>query len=140
MCAVLRELQNYNACPECNGMIVETFERGERACAQCGLIVGEHELDLQHPGKRVYTKADKEKKQNYCAPLTKLSPDIGLCTVIDRRSIKNPDLLRAAKIDSQLSWKDRNFLIAITELKRISYNLNIPSHIKKSALAIYKGI
>lgn len=138
MCAVLRQYQVHDSCPECDGDIIASEERGERVCPLCGLIVDEKEIDASHPDKRAFSYSDKQDKLTNCSPISPLAPDIGLCTVIDKHAIHNPDLKRAAKIDSQLSWKNRNFLIAITELKRISYNMNIPKHIKKTALGYYK--
>lgn len=37
-----------------------------------------------------------------------------------------------------MTWDKRNMLIATTELKRIASNLNLPDHIKKSAIHYYK--
>jgi transcription initiation factor TFIIB len=67
-------------------------------------------------------------------------PDIGLSTIIDRTKIKNPDLRRAAKWNTHLSWEKRNMLIAITELKRIGGNLNFPERVKKAAVRLYKEV
>ena len=57
---------------------------------------------------------------------------------IDKKSIKNPDLKRAAKWNTRISWEKRNFLIATTELKRICSNLNLPDYIKEEAMHLYK--
>jgi len=45
---------------------------------------------------------------------------------------------RAVKINNYLPWKKQNLLIAMTELKRISHNLNLPDYIKKDAFKTYK--
>ena len=63
---------------------------------------------------------------------------MGLSTIIDKNNINNPDLKRAAKWNSRMSWDKRNMLIATTELKRIASNLNLPDHIKKAAIRLYK--
>ncbi|MGV9203783.1 MAG: transcription initiation factor IIB, partial [Promethearchaeia archaeon] len=60
--------------------------------------------------------------------------------VIDRSKIKNPDLRRAAKWNTHMSWENRNMLIAITELKRIGSNLNFPTRVKKAAVRLYKKV
>ncbi|MHA1150855.1 MAG: transcription initiation factor IIB [Promethearchaeota archaeon] len=139
MCTLLRKQSIwFEVCPECEGHITQSIERGERVCRYCGLIVNEREIDIAHPDKRAFTYKDRKEKINYCPPISAFSPDIGLSTLIDRTQICNSDFLRAAKIDSQLNWKDRNMLIALTELKRISYNLNIVSHIKELAFDLYK--
>ena len=132
---------NYNefiSCPECNGNIISTHERGEIACSQCGLIVKEKLLDLSHSGIRAFSKTDKNKKSRTGDPITILTPDITLCTIIEKNKIKDPDLRRAASRDSHLTWEARNMLIATTELKRIGHNLNLPEYVKKAAMKLYK--
>ncbi len=128
----------YTVCPECCGHVVLAEERGERACCQCGLIVVEREIDTKHSGKRSFTQKEKSEKVHSGLPINYLVPDIKLCTYINKFNIKNPELQRAVKIDGQISWKSRNMLIAITELKRIGHNLNVSEHLKEEALKMYK--
>jgi transcription initiation factor TFIIB len=129
-----------NFCPECGGMIQSFEERGEVVCLACGLIIFERGLDLSHSGIRAYTKQEKEKKERTGCPISILMPDIGLSTIIERKKIKNPDLKRAAKWNTHMSWEKRNMLIAITELKRIGSNLNFPERVKKAAVRLYKEV
>ncbi|TXT60194.1 MAG: Transcription initiation factor IIB [Promethearchaeota archaeon] len=129
-----------NFCPECAGSTVVENERGEIVCRECGLIVQERLLDLSHSGIRAYTKGEKERKGRTGGPITILVPDIGLSTIIDQSEIRNQDLRRAAKWNTHLSWKNRNMLIAITELKRISTNLGFPERVKKAAVKLYKQV
>jgi transcription initiation factor TFIIB len=127
-------------CPECGGKSIEIPVRGETICKQCGLVITERGLDLNHSGIRAYTKQEKDRKERTGCPMSILMPDIGLSTVIDRKRIKNPDLRRAAKWNTHLSWEKRNMLIAITELKRIGTNLNFPERVKKAAVKLYKEV
>jgi len=129
-----------NCCPECGGMIQNFEERGETVCRQCGLIIFERGLDLSHSGIRAYTKQEKDKKERTGCPISILMPDIGLSTIIERKKIKNPDLRRAAKWNTHMTWEKRNMLIAITELKRIGSNLNFPDRVKKAAVRLYKEV
>lgn len=129
-----------NLCPECGGNIISIDASGDTVCKKCGLVVGEHSLDIGHSGIRAYTKREKDKKERTGCPISVLMPDIGLSTVIDRSKIKNPDLRRAAKWNTHLSWENRNMLIAITELKRIGSNLNFPERVKKAAVKLYKKV
>ena len=129
-----------NFCPECGGLTQVFYERGETVCKSCGLIVGERGLDISHSGIRAYTKQEKDKKERTGCPISILMPDIGLSTVIDRTKIKNPDLRRAAKWNTHMTWEKRNMLIAITELKRIGSNLNFPDRVKKAAVRLYKEV
>ncbi|MBY8983450.1 MAG: transcription initiation factor IIB family protein [Candidatus Lokiarchaeota archaeon] len=127
-------------CPECGGSTISIHQRGETVCQQCGLVVGEKEVDISHSGIRAYSKSEKDKKERTGCPISILMPDIGLSTIIDRKMIKNPDLRRAAKWNTHLSWEKRNMLIAITELKRIGGNLNFPERVKKAAVRLYKEV
>ncbi|TFF85110.1 MAG: transcription initiation factor IIB family protein [Promethearchaeota archaeon] len=129
-----------NLCPECGGNTITIDESGDTVCKQCGLVVGERSLDRGHSGIRAYTKREKDKKERTGCPISILMPDIGLSTIIDRSKIKNPDLRRAAKWNTHLSWEKRNMLIAITELKRIGSNLNFPERVKKASVKLYKKV
>ena len=131
---------NSSFCPECGGGTISIHQRGETVCQQCGLVVNEKEVDIFHSGIRAYSKQEKDKKERTGCPISILMPDIGLSTIIDRTKIKNPDLRRAAKWNTHLSWEKRNMLIAITELKRIGGNLNFPDRVKKAAVRLYKEV
>lgn len=126
-----------NYCLECGGKIISIQEKGEIVCEQCGLVISERALDMSHSGKRAFTKQEKEKRERTGSPISILLPDLGLSTIIPKENIKNPDLKRAAKWNSRMSWDKRNMLIATTELKRIGSNLNLPNHIKKAAIRLY---
>ncbi len=127
----------WSLCPECRGKTIIIQEKGEIVCSQCGLVISERFLDTTHSGKRAFTKQEKEQRERTGSPISILLPDMGLSTVIDKASIKSPDLKRAAKWNSRLTWDKRNMLIATTELKRISSNLNLPDHVKKAAIRLY---
>ncbi|MHA1642693.1 MAG: transcription initiation factor IIB [Promethearchaeota archaeon] len=129
-----------STCPECGGPTIIIQERGETVCKHCGLVIDERGLDISHSGIRAYSKQEKDKKERTGSPMSILMPDIGLSTVIDRTKIKNPDLRRAAKWNTHLSWEKRNMLMAITELKRIGSNLNFPERVKKAAVKLYKEV
>jgi len=134
------EKSSSTSCPECGGMIQDVQEKGDTVCKQCGLVINERGLDLSHSGIRAYTKQEKDKKERTGCPISILMPDIGLSTIIDRSKIKNPDLRRAAKWNTHMTWEKRNMLIAITELKRIGSNLNFPERVKKGAVRLYKEV
>jgi len=137
---VVEVIPQSNFCPECGGGTISIQQRGETVCKQCGLVVNEKEVDIYHSGIRAYSKQEKDKKERTGCPISILMPDIGLSTIIDRTKIKNPDLRRAAKWNTHLTWEKRNMLIAITELKRIGGNLNFPDRVKKAAVRLYKEV
>ncbi len=126
-----------NFCPECGGSIVLIEEKGETVCRQCGLIINERLVDHSRSGKRAYTNQEKNSREQTGAPISILLPDMGLSTVIDKQKIINPDLKRAAKWNTRITWQKRNLLIASTELKRISSNLNLPNHVKEEGMRLY---
>ena len=95
-------------------------------------------VDYSHSGKRAFTTQEKNNRERIGSPISILLPSMGLTTVIDKKNIINPDLKRAAKWNSRMTWQNRNLLIASTELKRISSNLNLPDHIKKEAMRLYR--
>ena len=132
------DLSNFsNSCPECEGKVISFHERGEIVCGQCGLVISERIVDIAHSGKRAFTKQEKESRERTGSPISILLPDMGLSTIIDKTSIQSPDLKRAAKWNSRMTWDKRNMLIATTELKRIGSNLNLPNHVKKTAIRLY---
>ena len=127
-----------NVCPECGGSIIPLIETGDVVCNQCGLVINEKSVDFTHNGRRAYTSQEKNKREQTGAPISILLPDMGLSTVIDRNKINNPDLKRAAKWNTRITWQKRNLLIASTELKRISTNLNLPIYIREDAMRLYR--
>ena len=126
-----------NLCPECEGNTISIQEKGEIVCQQCGLVISERIVDVSHSDKRAFTKQEKERRERTGSPISILLPDMGLSTVIDKNNIQSPDLKRAAKWNSRMTWDKRNMLIATTELKRIGSNLNLPNHVKKTAIKLY---
>jgi len=125
-------------CPECNGNVISLNQIGEIVCSDCGLVIKERSVDLSHSDKRAYTSQEKNQREHTGAPISSLLPDMGLTTVIDRKNIKDPDLKRAVKWNTRITWEKRNILIATTELKRICSNLNLPNHVKLEAIKLYK--
>jgi len=126
-----------NLCPECEGNTISIQEKGEIVCRQCGLVISERIVDVSHSGKRAFTKQEKQRRERTGSPISILLPDMGLSTIIDKNNIKSPDLKRAAKWNSRMTWDKRNMLIATTELKRIGSNLTLPNHVKKAAIRLY---
>jgi transcription initiation factor TFIIB len=136
---IVNEIEKYqNLCPECNGYIVLISERGETVCNQCGLIINEKEIDVKNSGRRAYTQTEKNKIDNYGWPISPLVADLEICTKINKNETNDFNLKRIIKRDSRYSWKTKNMLIAITELKRLSFNLKIPSHVKNETVSLYK--
>jgi len=135
---VYEKWNTHDKCPECNGNVIIVKERGERTCCQCGYVVFEKEFDYIYSEKSTFNKDVKLNSSRNGPMISSLTPDISLCTLIEKNQIYNPDLRRAVKRDTYLSWEKKNLLIAITELRRICYNLSLPDHIVKEAFKLYK--
>ncbi len=131
-------IKNASKCPECGGDIIVIEGSGDTVCNQCGLILEEKSVDFSHAGRRSFNEQEKKNRDHVGSPISIMVPDISLTTTINRSEIKNPDLKRAAKWDTRITWQKRNLLIATTELKRISSNLNVPDYIMKEAMRLYK--
>jgi transcription initiation factor TFIIB len=129
-----------NYCNECGGYIIFNPELGEEVCSQCGLVINERVVDYSHGDKRIYNQQERLEREQTGPVITSLTPNVGLHTVILKDKIKNPNLKRAAKWNSRMTWEERNLLIATTELKRISSNLNLPDYVKQAAIKLYKKI
>jgi transcription initiation factor TFIIB len=135
---VLNSNVSSEACSECGGSIIALNQIGEIVCSQCGLVISERSVDVNHSDKRAYTSQEKKQREHTGAPISSLLPGMGLTTVISKKDISDPDLKRAVKWNTRITWEKRNLLIATTELKRISSNLNLPSYIKLEAIKLYK--
>ncbi|MFX1388962.1 MAG: transcription initiation factor IIB family protein [Promethearchaeota archaeon] len=133
----IKKNDTLNICPECGGSIIPLMSTGDIVCNQCGLVINEKNVDFSHNGRRAYTNLEKNNREQTGAPISILLPDMGLSTVIDKSKINNPDLKRAAKWNTRITWQKRNLLIASTELKRISTNLNLPNYVKEDAMRLY---
>lgn len=138
MASRIEKNKAFQVCPECTGMVIAIPERGEAVCEDCGLVVDERLVDSTHSGKRAFTQQERDNRESTGAPVSSMMPHIGLSTVIDKSKIESPDLKRASKWDTRMSWNTRNLLIASTELKRISTNLTLPNHVKENAFQVYK--
>jgi len=135
---VLNSNVSLETCVECGGSIIALNQIGEIVCSQCGLVISERSVDVNHSDKRAYTSQEKKQREHTGAPISSLLPGMGLTTVINKKNISDPDLKRAVKWNTRITWEKRNLLIATTELKRISSNLNLPSFIKLEAIKLYK--
>ena len=135
---ISEKIKQIKACPECGGTIIYIQESGDILCSQCGIVLDERSIDFAHSGRRAFTLLEKNQRESTGAPISRLLPDMGFTTVIDNKNIINPDLKRAAKWDTRISWQKRNLLIATTELKRICTNLNLPDYIKVEAMHLYR--
>lgn len=135
---VVRIESSSNNCLECGGIIAPIEERGDAVCMTCGLVMDERLVDRSNNGIRAFSQEDRDKREFTGSPITTLTPDISLTTMINRKEIRNPNLRRAAKWDSHMKWETKNMLTALTELKRMATHLGLPKRVVESSIMLYK--
>jgi len=137
-------------CPVCgSNEFIQSYERGEITCANCGLVLDEKIIDLG-PEWRAFTPEEKMKRSRVGAPLTRSTPD-SLVTVIDWRGKdalgrdidyrKRLEMLRLRKWQMRSKVQtsiERNLQQASIELERISSQLGLPKSVKDRAMEIYR--
>jgi len=79
--ATTEQSEGLEDCPECGGSVVLDEARAETACADCGLVVGEGEID-RGPEWRAFTQSERDQKSRVGAPTTQTRHDKGLTTNI----------------------------------------------------------
>ncbi|MCQ5374933.1 MAG: hypothetical protein NO515_08000, partial [Candidatus Methanomethylicia archaeon] len=125
-------------CPLCgSSSFTASPERGEVACARCGLVIEEHLIDLG-PDQRAYTPEDRYSRRTG-PPITFTLHDKGLTTTISRqdrdahgRSLGYRRRLEAVRLRRwQTSTRahrspERNLARAMNVLERISSQMALP--------------
>jgi len=138
-------------CPECNsGHLVRDYERGELICEECGLVIDDQFIDLG-PEWRAFDVEQGEKRARTGAPMTYTIHDKGLSTTIDwhDRDIYGKSLSpgQKAQVYRLRKWQrrirvsdatERNLAFALSEITKISNNLNLPKNILETASVIYR--
>ncbi|MHA1311529.1 MAG: transcription initiation factor IIB [Candidatus Helarchaeota archaeon] len=137
-------------CPECKSTeLIKDRTRGDTICSNCGLVILEKEID-QGPEWRSFD-AEQEKRRRTGSPMTYTVHDKGLSTMISWDNKDSYGKKISPKMKSQIfrlrKWQirsrvyssmDRNLALAMSELDRLSSQLNIPRSIKESTAVLYR--
>ncbi len=138
-------------CPSCSstGLIVDS-ERGELVCNGCGLVIEENITD-SGPEWRAFDADQRNARARTGAPMKFNKSNRGLVTEIDLynkdiRGVRIPSKRQAQmyrmrkwhKRASIASSSERNYLIALPELNRVSSYLGLPDNIRESAALLYR--
>ena len=147
----IKRNQNNISCPDCKNElnIIQDYERGEIICGNCGIVINEKIID-QGPEWRAFNTLEIEKRSRVGAPTSYSIHDKGLSTIIDRH---NTDIY-GKKLSGKTSQKfyrirkwqrrsiifdstSRNLSKAMTELDRLTSQLDIPKSVKETAAVFY---
>jgi len=134
-------------CPECNSSkLIYDESKGEVICGDCGLLVEEKMVDTSHE-LRSFDKS--EKKSRGGAPISLQKFDKGLTTNVGEISdIYRLDSTQATRKYLRLKkWQERvstsierNLRLAMSELRRVSSFLDLPSVVNPESSRIYNFV
>ncbi len=138
-------------CPSCGSTdILYDSERGELVCNNCGLVI-EDEITDTGPEWRAFDSDQRNSRSRTGAPMKYTRPNKGLVTEIDLynkdiRGVRIPSK-RQAQLYRMRKWhkrasiassSERNYLIALPELTRVSSYLGLPENIREQAALMYR--
>jgi transcription initiation factor TFIIB len=138
-------------CPECGDTnLNRDYSRAEVVCNNCGLVIDAEIID-HGPEWRAFDSDQREKKSRVGAPMTYTRHDKGLSTVIGwhnrdsyGKSIptrNRAQLFRLRKWQRRVSISDateRNLIIALSGLDRLSSSMGLPRTVRETAAMIYR--
>jgi transcription initiation factor TFIIB len=126
------------------------YECAEIVCMDCGFVVAAKIAD-RGPEWRAFDDEQRTKRTRVGAPLTYTIHDKGLSTMIDwhDRDIYGKSLSpgQKAQVYRLRKWQrrirvsdatERNLAFALSEITKISNNLNLPKNILETASVIYR--
>ena len=139
------------SCPECGSTrLMRDYECAEIVCMDCGYVVAAKIAD-RGPEWRAFDDEQRSKRTRVGAPLTYTIHDKGLSTTIDwhDRDIYGKSLSpgQKAQVYRLRKWQrrirvsdatERNLAFALSEITKISNNLNLPKNILETASVIYR--
>ncbi len=143
-----------NICPECNKKtnMINDDSRGELICGNCGLVIKEKIID-HGPEWRAFDPLERKKKTRVGPPPSYSIYDKGLSTEIDwhNKDIHGNKLSPKSqrRIYRMRKWQyrsrvhgsiARNLTQAMTELDRLTSQLDIPKGVKKTAAILYRKV
>lgn len=137
-------------CPECGGDVKTDDKMGETVCNDCGLVVGEDNID-HGPEWRAFDSKEKEQKSRVGAPSTNMMHDKGLSTNIgwqDKDAYgRELSAKQRSKMQRLRTWnerfrtrdsKERNLKQALGEVDRMASALGLPKAVRETTSVIYR--
>ena len=137
-----------DVCFECNGPLIIDNTRGERTCANCGLVIESGIIDLGCDW-RAYNAEENAVRARSGDPLNPLVDDYGLHSSIGTisrdaqgnqlSSSRKFEFARLSRLDSRSRQGEmRNLRVALKELQRIVSQLELPESVARTASLIYR--
>ena len=138
-------------CPECgSSFILRDHSRAELVCSNCGFVIDEDLIDYA-PEWRAFDSEQREKRSRVGAPMTYMLHDKGLSTMIDWKNRdsygKSIPTRNRAQIYRLRQWQrkirisnalERNLMVALSALDRMSSGLGLPRTVRETAAMIYR--
>ncbi len=148
---VEKKIEERLTCPKCDSKhLTRDYSRAEIVCNKCGLVIDSEIID-HGPEWRAFDNEQKEKKSRTGSPMTYMRHDKGLSTNI---SWQNRDayghtiptrnraqLYRLRKWHTRTRISDgieRNLVLALSTLDRMSSALTLPRNVRETAAMIYR--
>ncbi|MDD3175821.1 MAG: transcription initiation factor IIB [Candidatus Nanoarchaeia archaeon] len=132
-------------CPECGSLnLFYNKEKGEIICKDCGLVIEDKMVDFDQEWREFDSEAAARKRRTG-APMTYTQFDKGLGTDVGRKADlykfegkTKSKFFRLQKWQQRVSSAlERNLKQALSELKRVSSFLRLPSSVDEEASRIY---
>jgi len=138
-------------CPECgSSVILRDHSRAELVCSNCGFVIDEDLIDYG-PEWRAFDSEQREKRSRVGAPMTYMIHDKGLSTMIDWKNRdsygKSIPTRNRAQMYRLRQWQrririsnalERNLMVALSALDRMSSGLGLPRTVRETAAMIYR--
>jgi len=145
------EIEEILKCPKCDSKhLTMDYSRAEIVCKTCGLVIDSELID-HGPEWRAFDSEQRDKKTRTGSPMTYRRHDKGLSTSISwqnrdayGRSIpprNRAQLFRLRKWHTRTRISDgaeRNLVLALSSLDRMSSALNLPRNLRETAAMIYR--
>ena len=147
----IQKIEETIKCPKCNSThLTKDYSRAELVCEDCGLVIDADFID-QGPEWRAFDSEQRDKRARTGSPMTYTRHDKGLATTI---SWQNRDAyghsiptrnraqlyrLRKWQVRTRISdGIERNLVIALASLDRMSSSLGLPRSVRETAAMIYR--
>src|SRR6056297_2783405 len=114
-------------------------ERGQIVCSKCGVVLEDKVLYTSH-GARAYGQEERNNKTHHGVPINPLLPDIQMATIVKKENARSGVLRHALRWDTRYTWRQRNLIRAISEIRRLGMMLALPSYIQESSADLYKRL